>query len=225
MIFVTAVARAVKRPNFVCGQRLANGLNSFAVMWVSSDITFKEWAVIVDALGRGEQTLILRKGGIREESGEFQIDHANFWLFPTQYHAAERSIIPSKRPALREIAARASKEFVDIELFAVVDRAIKISDADFLERLQGRHIWAEHVLKERFAFGRERGLHVLTTRIHRLAQPVRLAMRDEYGGCKSWLRLERSIDADVVPVLSDAEFHAQQKEICELLSDHAFAHS
>jgi UDP-N-acetylglucosamine 2-epimerase (non-hydrolysing) len=28
---------------------------------------FKEWAVVVDALGRGEQTLILRKGGIQEE--------------------------------------------------------------------------------------------------------------------------------------------------------------
>ncbi len=194
-------------------------------MRVSSDIAFKEWAVVVDALGRGEQTLILRKGGIREERGEFHVDHTSFWLFPTQYHEAERSIIPSKRPTLREIAAATSKDFVDIELFAVVDRAIKVSDADLLERLQGRHIWAEHLLKERFGFGRERGLHAFITRVHRLARPERFAVREEYGGCKSWLRLERTIDADVVPVLSDAMFHAQQKEICELLSDHAFAHS
>jgi hypothetical protein len=55
-------------------------------MQVSSNIAFKEWAVVVDALGRGEQVLILRKGGIREQRGEFQADHHEFWLFPTRYH-------------------------------------------------------------------------------------------------------------------------------------------
>src|SRR5207249_1372264 len=119
-------------------------------MRVRSDIAFKEWAVVVDALGRGEQVLILRKGGIRESRGEFHVDHTSFWLFPTQYHEAERSIIPSKRPALRELAARVSKNFADIEFLAVVDRIIEISDATWLERLQGHHIWAEQVLKERF---------------------------------------------------------------------------
>ena len=29
-------------------------------------LAFKEWAIIVDALGRGEQILILRKGGLQE---------------------------------------------------------------------------------------------------------------------------------------------------------------
>ena len=31
---------------------------------------FKEWAVICEALGRGQQALILRKGGIEENAGE-----------------------------------------------------------------------------------------------------------------------------------------------------------
>src|SRR5258708_6269605 len=35
-------------------------------MRVSTEIAFKEWAVVADALGHGEQILILRKGGIRE---------------------------------------------------------------------------------------------------------------------------------------------------------------
>src|SRR5438093_782089 len=87
-------------------------------MRVRADIAFKEWAVVVDALGRGEQILILRKGGIRERRGEFQVDHASFWLFATQHHEVERSIIPSKRPVLRELAARASTDFADIEFFA-----------------------------------------------------------------------------------------------------------
>jgi len=84
-------------------------------MQLSSNIAFKEWAVVVDALGRGEQVLILRKGGIREQRGEFHADHHEFWLFPTQYHEAERSVIPSKRPILSEMAASALQDFVDIE--------------------------------------------------------------------------------------------------------------
>ena len=47
-------------------------------MQPSSNIAFKEWAVVVDALGQGEQVLILRKGGIREERGEFHVDHREF---------------------------------------------------------------------------------------------------------------------------------------------------
>ncbi len=39
-------------------------------------IAFKEWAVIVDALGRGDQILILRKGGISEGRGGFQIEQS-----------------------------------------------------------------------------------------------------------------------------------------------------
>ena len=194
-------------------------------MRACSNIAFKEWAIVVDALGRGEQVLILRKGGIRETRGEFQVEHRSFWLFPTQYHEAERSIIPSKRPALREIDAAASDGFVDIEFFAVADRVIEIADVNALERLQGRHVWAEPVLKERFAFGRQPGLHALVTRVYRLGQPERFAMRAEYGGCKSWVQLEHTLDADVAPVLSDTEFDAERNEICERLSNHAFTHS
>ena len=37
---------------------------------------FKEWAIVVDALGRGRQSVILRKGGIAEGRGGFRPEHA-----------------------------------------------------------------------------------------------------------------------------------------------------
>jgi hypothetical protein len=64
-----------------------------------SNVAFKEWAVVVEALGEGEQILILRKGGISEQRGQFEVQHREFWLYPTQFHEAERAIIPSMRPA------------------------------------------------------------------------------------------------------------------------------
>jgi hypothetical protein len=35
-------------------------------------VAFKEWAVVVDALPRGEQTVILRKGGLGGQLEQFQ---------------------------------------------------------------------------------------------------------------------------------------------------------
>ncbi|MBA2742902.1 MAG: DUF1802 family protein, partial [Chthoniobacterales bacterium] len=50
-------------------------------------IGFKEWALVCDALGRGEQSLILRKGGIAEGRDGFAFRHSEFFLFPTFFHA------------------------------------------------------------------------------------------------------------------------------------------
>ena len=195
-------------------------------METSSNIAFKEWAVVVDALGRGEQALILRKGGIREERGQFQVDHREFWLFPTQYHEAERSIIPSKRPALQDIAAGAPKDAVDIEYYVVVDRVVRIAELERVRRLQGRHVWSEQILQERFQFGRDVGLHALLTRVYRRPSAERFVMRESYGGCKSWVELERALSTEgLTPVLSEDEYSAQREEIVEILSDHALTHS
>lgn len=195
-------------------------------MRATSNIAFKEWAIVVDALGRGEQVLILRKGGIRETRGQFDIEHRDFWLFPTQYHEAERSIIPSKRPDLHAVSAKARQDSVDIEFFAVADPVIQIADIEQVGRLQGRHIWTENVLRDRFAFGREPGLHALLVRVYRRSAPARMPVRESYGGCKSWIELDEALSTDgLQPVLTDAEFATQRDEICELLSDHALAHS
>jgi hypothetical protein len=194
-------------------------------MRLSADIAFKEWAVVVEALGNGEQILILRKGGIREQRGEFSVDHPAFWLFPTQYHEAERSIIASKRPALKELAAAAPADSVDIQFYAVADPVVRITDTSVLGRMQGRHIWTEQVLQQRFAFGREPGLHALIVRVYQLPQAARLPQRESYGGCKSWVQLERAVAGDLEPVLGDVEFARQRDEILELMTEHACAHS
>ena len=58
-------------------------------------VAFKEWEIVVDALGRGEQILLLRKGGIHEPRGGFQVEHQRFFLFPTRYHQQRECVIPA----------------------------------------------------------------------------------------------------------------------------------
>lgn len=195
-------------------------------MLASGSTAFKEWAIVVEALGAGEQILILRKGGIHERRGEFQVEHREFWLFPTQYHEDERSVIASKRPALRELGAHAPADVIPIQFYAVAESVISLTDPAVLGRLQGRHIWSEHVLQQRFEFGREKGLHALVVRVYRLPEPELIAPRESYAGCKSWVELERSIaTTNLASVLVAGEFDAQRNEMTERLSPHASTHS
>ena len=43
----------------------------------------KEWAVLVDAMARGEIIAMVRKGGIREQRAGFSVRHDRFLFYPT----------------------------------------------------------------------------------------------------------------------------------------------
>ena len=64
-------------------------------------IAFKEWAVTVRALAEGEQLLTLRKGGIRETSKHFALEHDRFFLYPTFDHQRNDLVRESHQPELR----------------------------------------------------------------------------------------------------------------------------
>ena len=68
----------------------------------TSDMALKEWAVAVKALARGEQALILRKGGIHRDDRDFRLVHPEFLLFPTYLHQKSELIKPEHHETLRE---------------------------------------------------------------------------------------------------------------------------
>src|SRR5437660_10113016 len=60
----------------------------------SLNVALKEWAVVCRALEQGRQILLLRKGGIYESAGEFEIEHRQFLLFPTYLHQNLKMLKP-----------------------------------------------------------------------------------------------------------------------------------
>ena len=64
-------------------------------------IAFKEWSVTVRALAEGEQLVTLRKGGIREENKHFELEHEQFFLYPTFDHQRNDLVRDSHHPELR----------------------------------------------------------------------------------------------------------------------------
>jgi hypothetical protein len=171
-------------------------------------VAFKEWAVAVDALGAGDQILILRKGGISEGRRGFQVDHAEFFLYPTWAHQNSASVRPSVRPRLAELLTSADPNRVHLEVFAHVVSWRRLESMAAVERLQGQHIWAEEELAARFEWGKEKNIYALAVRVFRLATPVILPVLPEFGGCKSWIELEEDVDVEgATPVLSKEAFN------------------
>ncbi len=175
---------------------------------------FKEWAAICRALGREEQIVILRKGGIVEPGGAFRIEHSEFLLFPTYLHQSPDSLIPSARHLLEEAQAEmpVAGEIVFRHYARVTDH-FRIQSAEELPRLRRFHVWSDAIVEERFHRWQE-SLHVLLIRVYALPQPATVPQRDEYAGCKSWVELEQDVSVDgAQPVISDEEYHRRADEI------------
>ena len=169
---------------------------------------FKEWAVIVDALGRGEQIMILRKGGISEGKGGFQVEHPEFLLFPTLFHQQRESVLPSAQARFDEMAPHfAPADRLRLEFFAKVVTWQRVDSLEAAERFRGQHIWRDEVVAQRFDWGRAKNIFAIAVRVFRLPEAMELPMVPAYGGCKSWVELETEVETDGgQPVLSEEQF-------------------
>lgn len=163
-------------------------------------LAFKEWSYIVDALGKGYQCLILRKGGIAEEEGEFTLKGNKFLLFPTLFHQANALIKEDWLGKLDANRFHAEQDKVRIEYFAEVADKRLITDWELLKKLEGQHAWKEEIVKERFNRW-EKSVHLLLLQVYKLTVPFDLEIKPEYEGCKSWITLQEDLDLKGTPVI------------------------
>jgi hypothetical protein len=170
-------------------------------------IGFKEWAVVCEALGRGKQSIILRKGGIAEGRAGFSFQHHEFYLFPTWFHEQ-----PEKVNAPGIAMPEAKTTGIEIQYFAQLESAQVITAWPVAEALAPFHILKPEVVRERFDYDQAPGIHVAFVRVFRLVPPWRLTNEKKFGGCRSWVPLpEPPADLQLEPVLSETE-HAEVQE-------------
>ena len=180
---------------------------------------FKEWLIVVDALGHGEQIIILRKGGLSEGRGGFKIGHSRFLLFPTLFHQQRESVVSSAQLRFDEIASGyPHKDCVRVEFFCELAGWQRLDSLAAAERLRGQHIWREEVIAQRFDWGNEKSILALAVRVFRVPEVVELPMLQPYRGCKSWIALAQDISlARAIPVLSDTGFAEKLTEFRDAL--------
>jgi len=188
---------------------------------------FKEWHVIVEALGAGEQILILRKGGIAEDGGGFAVKAGKFWLFPTHFHEQLAQTKPAAKkffdraggvpPGLRSLGEEdpsRNDSSINLRYCAEVVQQAFLSDWAAVARLDAFHLWSEETVRGRFNWAQSPGLHALAVRVHRLVQPALLEVTPEMSGCKSWVDVPLDFAAHASdPVLDDATFAKKLEEL------------
>ena len=162
----------------------------------------KEWANAIEALGRGEQVILIRKGGIADP--KFGVEAERFYLYPTYFHQPEQ----------------AHDDGVAITHWCEVARTWRVRELDALYRLEPHVVFPRDVLETRYRFRADQALHVIGVRTFALPHAVTIAAKPEYAGCRSWVSVDDEIDIDgSTPVLREDELQAKLDAIRSTLGE------
>jgi len=180
---------------------------------------FKEWASIGYFLGKGEQILILRKGGIHEKGKKFDVAYEEFFLFPTFEHQKPEDLKPEAQKILNQVFKEKPKpDILPIQYYCVVEDSFWISDEKVLAELNPYHFWSWDCIKARFEWGDTKGLFGITARTYSFPKTILLENLKRYGGCRSWVELEKPLSTALLkPVLSERDFQEQKEKIAGIV--------
>ncbi len=177
-------------------------------------IGFKEWTLVCDALGRGAQSIIIRKGGIAEGREGFRFQHPEFFLFPTLFH---EQVAKLKLPPETPLPAQRADGQHEVTLVVRVEWTRDVHDLELARRLAPFHIWQDSEIEKRFRYEEEKGkpgVSVALVRIVRLSAPFVFPDSPKFGGCRSWIQLPPLPEGiSMQPVLDDATHGKRETEI------------
>lgn len=179
----------------------------------------KEWAVVCNALERGRQVVILRKGGILEYRQGFEVKHERFLMFPTFEHQSKEHLRPDYADRLDEITNSAPPSGITrLSSYADAKLVSEITDRAALRKLEKFHICNESYVNARMDYNPSKPMSVILLRVFVLNSPVEIPTQESWAGCRSWVPLEITDIAGARPALTDSQFENLAREFREVLS-------
>ena len=178
-------------------------------------MALKEWAVTVEAMAKGDQVLLLRKGGIHEDGKDFRVIHREFLFYPTYLHQKEDLLQPAYQPALRKLLEQPQdNDRITFSYWARAEELLEISEQEKVDNLKPHHIWTTAYAQSKLHWKPMLPMSVLFLRIYKLEQPATVPYLPEYGGCTSWVEVLSDVNLGrMEPVLNDAEFRRRCDDI------------
>ncbi len=186
----------------------------------------KEWAVAINALENGKTIMLLRKGGIHEHNGRFQVAHHQVLLYPTYEHQQPFLLKPKYANLVFPVTPGWHPETVPIGSWAEITDILPVSDESVVNALLPFHIWNENFICDRLKWKPRQPLYILLLRTYKLPQPQEIPYNPKYGGCKSWIDLAQPISTEnATPVLSDSLYSQIVEEIRSIIGDRLYTQS
>lgn len=175
---------------------------------MTNTVALKEWAVVVAAMARGSHALLLRKGGLADPDETFELQHREFFLFPTFEHQQRDQVRPEFHPLFDEVVAHPPPAGqVQLPLYAGVAGSWRVPSAEALHGFEALHIWTPGFLAMRLAYKPEIPTLAVLVRVYRLPAPPTIPNLPTYAGCKSWVPLAEPVPIEgAVPVMDNVAF-------------------
>jgi hypothetical protein len=167
----------------------------------------KEWEIVIKALITGETIMLLRKGGIQETKGKFTLAKKQVLLYPTLEHQKPELLKENYRDQVQTVTSGWHPENVHISAWAEITDIFLVNQKDTLEKLEKYYIWTEEFISDKLKWQPNQPLYILLLRTYKLPQEILIPYKKEYGGCKSWIELEQTIEITNSPsVLPEQEY-------------------
>ncbi len=177
-------------------------------------IGFKEWSLVCEALGRGRQCILLRKGGIAEEGGQFRFKYSEFFLYPTFFHQQKEKtkILPDFNEPVPSV------QNAGIRYFAKVRWVKRLVDLKMIKRLSPFHIWQESVIEERYRYRQTAYIDLAFVEILQLSEIWRIQETPEIVGCKSWVPLPAlPAEIGIYPIYKEENLKEFERQIVDIV--------
>ena len=162
-------------------------------------LALKEWHPAIEAMRVGEQHVVLRKGGVRDDvraQGGFDVKTRRFALFPTNFHVDDALL----RDELNGARARGRAgdmrrgERVRVGVVGELTGVWTIDGArggEALKALAAYHCWSEKLAETRMKYEPTAAVTVLEIRAYETRDELVLEPDlERYGGCKSWVDID-----------------------------------
>ena len=135
---------------------------------------FKELASVCQAIAQGQQTVLLRKAGIRESTHDSAFSPTSFYLLPTQYH---------------EKGPKSPSQDFPISLRVEVIRSGDLIHWAQIEKLLPFTAYDPKTIREHFESRDEKLLHFAQIQSFTLSPIWSLPHSPALSGCRSWFEL------------------------------------
>lgn len=177
----------------------------------------KEWAAVVKALENGDQTVILRKGGILETASGFNVESKQFLLFPTFEHQELKNVKYPFQKYLDQVQNNKPKNGTNIiTSYAQVLDECDVSSQEKINSLSDFHIWSDSYIQERKNWMPDKPMKAVFLQVFKIPKRE-IPIKPEYQGCKSWININEDLPAGQ-SVLSNDEINSKLKKFKEAMS-------
>jgi hypothetical protein len=177
----------------------------------------KEWATVVRALETGDQTVLLRKGGILDVTSGFVVESKKFLLFPTFEHQS----IDNLKPKFHNYLDLAKKSKPAEGQNKITSYAEVMAEADLvseekINKLSEFHIWSDSYIKTRLSWMPDKAIKAVFLKAYRIPE-CEIQLKPEYQGCKSWIDINAKLDSGK-PVLDKLDLDSRLEKFREIVN-------